>query len=109
MTAGIMVRFGLCAWGCFRAESSSSFTPCDHFIVTSSRCERQMQENNVVFVTSSPEDPIRSDLHRVDAHVIQPEEYEEIPEITDAELVHAVIRIPGQPDEPVVVDPSQTA
>ena len=68
-----------------------------------------MQEHNVVFVTSSPEDPIRSDLHRVDAHVIQPEEYEEIREITDADLVHAVIRIPGQPDEPVVVDPSQTA
>lgn len=66
-----------------------------------------MQENNAVFVTTSPEDPIRSDLQRVDAHVIQPEEYEEIPEITDADLVHAVIRIPGQPDRPVVVGASQ--
>jgi hypothetical protein len=33
-----------------------------------------MQEHNAVFVTTSPEDPIRSDLQRVDAHVIQPEE-----------------------------------
>jgi hypothetical protein len=65
-----------------------------------------MQKNNAVFVSTSPEDPIRSDLGRVDAHVIQPEEYEEIPEITDADLAHAVIRIPGQPDRPVVVDPS---
>ena len=53
-----------------------------------------MQENNVVFVTSSPEDPIRSDLQRVDAHGIQPEEYKEIPEITDVDIVHEVIRIP---------------
>ena len=66
-----------------------------------------MQENNAVFVTTSPEDPIRSDLQRMDAHVIQPEEYAEIPEITDADLVHAVIRIPGQPDRPVVVSASQ--
>jgi hypothetical protein len=66
-----------------------------------------MQENNAVFVITSAEDPIRSDLQRVDAHVIQPEEYEEIPEITDADLVHAVIKIPGQADQPVVIDPSQ--
>ncbi|WP_094510602.1 hypothetical protein [Synechococcus sp. MW101C3] len=68
-----------------------------------------MQENNAVFVTTSPEDPIRSNLQRVDAHVIQPEEYEVIPAITDADLVHAVNRTPGQPDQPVVVDLSQTA
>ncbi len=66
-----------------------------------------MQENNVIFVATSPEDPIRSDLQRVDAHVIQQEEYEEITEITDGDLVHAVIMIPGQPDQPVVVDPSK--
>jgi len=45
----------------------------------------------------------------VHAHVIQPEEYEAIPEITDSVLVHAVIMIPGHADPPVVVDPSQTA
>jgi hypothetical protein len=45
----------------------------------------------------------------VDAHVIQPEEYEEIPEITDADLVHAVIRIPGQPDQPFVANPTQAS
>jgi hypothetical protein len=68
-----------------------------------------MQENNAVFVTTSPEDPIRSDLQRVDAHVIQPEEYEEIPEITDADLAHAVIRIPGRPDQPFVANPTQAS
>jgi hypothetical protein len=45
----------------------------------------------------------------VDAHVIQPEEYEEIPEITDADLAHAVIRIPGQPDQPFVANPTQAS
>lgn len=30
-----------------------------------------------------------SDLARVDAHVIQPEEYEDIPELTDAFFEHA--------------------
>ena len=66
-----------------------------------------MQENNAVFGTTSPEDPIRSDLQCVDAHVIQSEEYEEITEITDADLDHAAIRIPGQPDRPVVIGASQ--
>jgi hypothetical protein len=51
-----------------------------------------MQESNYVFVATSPEDPIRSDLQHVDAHVIQPEEYAEIPEITDEDLARAVIK-----------------
>lgn len=65
-----------------------------------------MPENNFVTVVTSPEDPIHSDLQRVDAHVIQPEEYEEIPEITSANLVHAVIKRPGRPDQPVQDDAS---
>jgi len=68
-----------------------------------------MQENNFVFVSTSPEDPIRSDLLRVDAHVIQPEEYTEIPEITDEDLLHPVLRRPGQSDQPVVADPPSHA
>ena len=51
-----------------------------------------MQANDAVFMTTSPENHIPSDLQRVDAHVIQPEEYEEIP---------------GQQDRPVVVGASQ--
>lgn len=65
-----------------------------------------MPENNFVAVATSAEDPIHSDLQRVDAHVIQPEEYEEIPEITPANLIHAVIRRPGRPDQPVLDDAS---
>jgi hypothetical protein len=59
-----------------------------------------MQESNFVFATTSPEDPIRSDLPRVDAHVIQPEEYAEIPEITEADLVRAVVKGPRTLDQP---------
>jgi hypothetical protein len=59
-----------------------------------------MQESNYVFAATSPEDPIRSDLPRVDAHVIQPEEYAEIPEITDDDLARAVIKGPRKLDQP---------
>lgn len=38
-----------------------------------------------------------SDMERVDAHVIQPEEYEEIPELTDEMLARGVVRHPGRP------------
>ena len=58
-----------------------------------------MSESNVVFSPTSTDGEIHSDLRRVDAHVIQPEEYEEIPEITEDDLVHAVIKLPGQPDQ----------
>jgi hypothetical protein len=36
----------------------------------------------------------------VDAHVIQPEEYAEIPEITDDDLACAVIKGPRKLDQP---------
>jgi hypothetical protein len=36
----------------------------------------------------------------VDAHVIQPEEYVEIPEITDDDLARAVIKGPRKLDQP---------
>ncbi len=59
-----------------------------------------MQESNFVFATTSPDDPIHSDLPRVDAHVIQPEEYVEITEITEADLARAVIKGPRTLDQP---------
>jgi hypothetical protein len=58
-----------------------------------------MIESNAVSSPSSPEGKIHSDLRRVDAHVIQPEEYEEIPEIAEEDLTLAVIKRPGQPDQ----------
>ena len=59
-----------------------------------------MQESNFVFVATSPEDPIRSDFQHVDVHVIQPEEYAEIPEITDADLARAVTKPPRSLEKP---------
>ena len=38
-----------------------------------------------------------SDLKRVDAHVIQPEEYEELPEMTDEMFVQTVFKKAGRP------------
>lgn len=65
---------------------------------------------------SSAEAPVRSDLARVDAHAITPEEYDEIPELTDAMLARADFHVgdrfvrrgprdmaPEMADEPVLV------
>ena len=38
-----------------------------------------------------------SDLKRVDAHVIKPEEYEELPEMTDEMFAQAVFKKAGRP------------
>jgi uncharacterized protein (DUF4415 family) len=41
--------------------------------------------------------PLGSDLLRVDAHVVKPSEYKELPELTDAMLVRAVVKKGGRP------------
>lgn len=41
-----------------------------------------------------------SNLDKVDAHVIQPEEYEELPELTDEMLARAVVMKRGRPISP---------
>lgn len=38
-----------------------------------------------------------SDLARVDAHVVKPNEYKELPELTDAMLARAVVNKGGRP------------
>ena len=40
---------------------------------------------------------LRSDLARVDAHTVEPEEYEELPELTDEMLGRAKINKGGRP------------
>jgi uncharacterized protein (DUF4415 family) len=40
---------------------------------------------------------LRSDLARVDAHRVQPEEYEELPELTDDMLARAKVNKGGRP------------
>ena len=42
----------------------------------------------------------KSRLAQVDAHVIRPEEYEEIPELTDAIFARAVFKKGGRPVSP---------
>ena len=48
-----------------------------------------MPENKPATPPSSPESEILSDLAKVDAHEIQPEEYEELPELTDEMMARA--------------------
>lgn len=38
-----------------------------------------------------------SDLARVDAHIVAPSEYEELPELTDDMLARAIVRKGGRP------------
>jgi len=42
----------------------------------------------------------KSDLARVDAHVIRPEEYDEIPELTDELFARTVFKKGGRPASP---------
>jgi uncharacterized protein (DUF4415 family) len=48
-----------------------------------------MSESRSATHRSSAEAAIKSDLAKVDAHAITPEEYDEIPELTDAMLARA--------------------
>ena len=43
---------------------------------------------------------LKSDLDRVDAHKVQPGEYEELPELTDDMLVRAKVNKGGRPLSP---------
>ena len=40
---------------------------------------------------------LKSDLARVDAHVVKPEEYEELPELPEAMLSRATVNLGGRP------------
>jgi uncharacterized protein (DUF4415 family) len=43
---------------------------------------------------------LKSDLARVDAHPVQPEEYDELPELTDDMLARAKVNKGGRPVSP---------
>jgi uncharacterized protein (DUF4415 family) len=43
---------------------------------------------------------LRSDLARVDAHVVAPEEYEELPQLTEQMLARAKVNKGGRPFSP---------
>jgi uncharacterized protein (DUF4415 family) len=43
---------------------------------------------------------LKSDLARVDAHMIQPEEYAELPELTEEMLTRAKVNKGGRPASP---------
>jgi uncharacterized protein (DUF4415 family) len=44
--------------------------------------------------------PLKSNLAKVDAHVIRAKEYEELPELTDEMLSRATVRKGGRPRSP---------
>ena len=43
---------------------------------------------------------LKSDIARVDAHQVKPEEYEELPELTDDMLARAKVNKGGRPSSP---------
>ena len=43
---------------------------------------------------------LKSDLARIDAHVVQPDEYEELPELTEDMLSRATVNAGGRPASP---------
>jgi len=59
-----------------------------------------MNESNAVFSPPSAEADIHSGLQRLDAHVIQPEQYEEIPELSELDLAEPVIRLSDRLNQP---------
>ena len=53
--------------------------------------------------------PLSSDLKRVDAHAVQPEEYEELPELSDEMLPRAVFKKAGRPRSSKLSHPATSA
>ena len=62
------------------------------WFATFSACEKPMNVNKPASRRTSG-----SDLKRVDAHVVQPNEYEELPELTEDMLSRAVFKKAGRP------------
>jgi len=52
---------------------------------------------------------LTSDLKQVDAHVIAPQEYEELPEFTENMLARSKLKKGGVPCHPVRANPSPCA
>ena len=62
---------------------------------TYSACERPMTVNK-----PASRRTLKSDLARVDAHVVRPGEYKELPELTDEMLARAKVKKGGRPRSP---------
>lgn len=65
-----------------------------------SLCERQKKVGDAVFIPPSAEEDSHPCLQRLVAHVIHPEQYEEIPELRELDLAEPVIRLPGRLNQP---------
>lgn len=55
------------------------------------------KRNTVTILRSDTHRKTFTDLAKFDAHVIQPEEYEDLPELTDEDLKRGVLTIGGVP------------
>jgi hypothetical protein len=52
---------------------------------------------------------LKSDLARVDAHKVEPKEYEELPQLTDEMLTRAKVNRGRGPPSPAHADDSETS
>lgn len=93
--ARTMVNAASSATAFCTAESSWWATPRVARPATSSACERPTIVSKPASRRTSG-----SDLKRVDAHVIKPHEYKELPELTSAMLARAVVNKGGRPKSP---------
>ena len=75
--------------------------PQDHHTLNglSSGTPKALKSATFLVTTSKPASrrTLGSDLKRVDAHVIKPEEYEELPELTDELITRVVFKKAGRP------------
>ncbi len=55
------------------------------------------KRNTATILRSDAHTKTFTDLAKLDAHVIQPEEYEDLPELTDEDLKRGVLMIGGVP------------
>ncbi len=70
-------------------------TPLEVLLATSSACERP-----TIVRKPASRRTLKSDLAVVDAHVIRPHEYKELPEITEQALTRAIVNKGGRPKSP---------
>lgn len=54
---------------------------------------------------TAKERSIRSDLNKVDAYVLKPEDYEDAPELTEDQLADAIVSRPGRRGRPPISNP----
>lgn len=92
MREGITASPASSVTGCYPVASSSSDIRRETVIATYSVCERP-----TIVKKRSSRRTLKSDLTKVDSHVIRASEYDELPELTERALSRAVVNKGGRP------------